>query len=96
MKKAVEYLGLLFEEPFDLEEGSIEYDFWKLIKLVQIEAIDTTCKVCASNAKLKYEEPCVLAFCECKDAYIDEQSILSVADKLKIELNEPYKIIENE
>ena len=29
MKQAIEYLKELFEEPFNLEEGSIEYDFMK-------------------------------------------------------------------
>ena len=41
MKKSKEYLKELFEEPFNLEEGSIESDFLKVLKKAQIEfAID--------------------------------------------------------
>ncbi len=41
MKKSEEYLKELFEEPFNLEEGSIENDFLKVLKKAQIEfAID--------------------------------------------------------
>lgn len=41
MKKSEEYLKELFEEPFNLEEGSIENDFLKVLKKSQIEfAID--------------------------------------------------------
>jgi hypothetical protein len=86
MKKAEQYLKQLFEEPFNLEESSIEDDFLQVIKQAKIDAIEETCRVCAEEAELRYEEPCVLSYCECKDAYIDKQSILSVADKLKKEL----------
>lgn len=37
MKKSEEYLKELFEEPFNLEEGSIENDFLKVLKKAQIE-----------------------------------------------------------
>lgn len=37
MKKSEEYLNELFEEPFNLEEGSIENDFLKVLKKAQIE-----------------------------------------------------------
>ena len=37
MKKSKEYLKELFEEPFNLEEGSIENDFLKVLKKAQIE-----------------------------------------------------------
>ena len=37
MKKPEEYLKQLFEEPFNLEEGSIENDFLKVLKKAQIE-----------------------------------------------------------
>ena len=37
MKKEEEYLKELFEEPFNLEEGSIENDFLKVLKKAQIE-----------------------------------------------------------
>lgn len=41
MKKSEEYLKELFEEPFNLEEGSIENDFLKVLNKAQIEfAID--------------------------------------------------------
>ena len=41
MKKSEEYLKELFEEPFNLEEGSIESDFLKVLNKAQIEfAID--------------------------------------------------------
>jgi len=53
MKKSKEYLKGLFEEPFNLEEGSIENDFLKVIKQVQIDSINETCKVCAKEAETK-------------------------------------------
>ena len=37
MKQAIEYLKELFEEPLNLEEGSIEYDFLKVLKKAQLE-----------------------------------------------------------
>ena len=37
MKKSEEYLKELFEEPFNLEEGSIENDFLKVLQKAQIE-----------------------------------------------------------
>ena len=53
----------------------VEYDVCLLIKRAQIEAIEETVKKCAENA-------CGL---HCTD-YVDKQSILQVADKLKKEL----------
>lgn len=41
MKPLEDYLKELFEEPLNLEEGSIEYDFLKVLKKAQLEfAID--------------------------------------------------------
>ena len=37
MKSSEDYLKELFEEPFNLEEGSIEYDFMKVLKKAQLE-----------------------------------------------------------
>ena len=37
MKSSEDYLKELFEEPFNLEEGSIEYDFLKVLKKAQLE-----------------------------------------------------------
>ena len=37
MKPFEDYLKELFEEPFNLEEGSIEYDFLKVLKKAQLE-----------------------------------------------------------
>lgn len=40
MKKPVEYLKDLFEEPYNLEESSIESDFLATIKQAQVDIID--------------------------------------------------------
>ena len=37
MKPFEDYLKELFEEPFNLEEGSIEYYFLKVLKKAQLE-----------------------------------------------------------
>ena len=37
MKSSEDYLKELFEEPLNLEEGSIEYDFLKILKKAQLE-----------------------------------------------------------
>ena len=37
MKSSEDYLKELFEEPLNLEEGSIEYDFLKVLKKAQLE-----------------------------------------------------------
>jgi hypothetical protein len=67
----------------------------KLIKLAQINAIEETCRVCAESAELgsfEYmedwmEEPFNITIDDYSNIRgIDKQSILSVADKLKKEL----------
>lgn len=87
MKKPEEYLKDFITEPnFEQVE--------ELIKQAQIDAIEETCRVCAENADLTYVE-CEWEIPEGTVSvgdreygynYIDKQSILSVADKLKKEL----------
>ena len=97
MKKAEEYLKQLFQEPYNLEEGSIEYDFLQVIKEVQIDAIKTTVQACADNADADIEflgdlareytnpdEPFLSE--EDYEVYVIKSSILEVADKLIKEL----------
>ena len=54
----------------------------KLIKIAQIDAIEETCRICANNADADYY------YSRSGDilTYIIEESILSLADKLKKEL----------
>ena len=82
MKKTEEYLEELFEEPFNLEEGNIEYDFYKIIKEAQEDAIRETVKECAKKAE------CIYIGTEGhNDIFIvDKESIFAVADKLIKEL----------
>ena len=83
MKKTVEYLKELFEEPFELEEDSIEKDFYIVIKAAQEDAIREAVEECSIQAKAVQGhdaltwEPKLL---------VDKQSIFSVADKLIKEL----------
>ena len=85
MKKTEEYLEELFEEPFNLEEGNIEYDFYKIIKEAQEDAIRETVKECAKNAKVLHY-PYRQMLTGQPSYFVDENSILSVADKLIEEL----------
>jgi len=72
MKKAEEYLKELFEEPFNLEEGFIEYDFLQIIKKAQEDAIRETVKECTKSI---YDS-----------VWIDRVKFFSVTDKLIKEL----------
>ena len=77
MKRAEEYLKQLFEEPFNLEEGSIEDDFLQVAKQIQIDAIKATVQACADNADADY------AYQDGNiEVYVIKSSILEVADKL--------------
>jgi adenylate kinase len=85
MKKAVEYLKDLFEEPLNLEEGGIEDDFLKVIKQVQLDVIDYVAERCANEAKADIY--IVDIHSSYKDyALVDKSSILDIADKIKEEL----------
>ena len=95
MKKTIEYLKELFEEPLELVEDSFEKDFYLIIKAAQEDTIRETVKECINVAKIEYyefkedwmEEPDNIT----RDDYgnihgINPQSILSVADRLIKEL----------
>jgi hypothetical protein len=41
MKNPEEYLKELFQEPYNLKEGSIEYDFLQIIKKIQFDTANT-------------------------------------------------------
>ena len=95
MKKAEEYLKQLFQEPYNLEEGSIEYDFLQVIKEVQRDAIKETCQACADNADAdvtllgwleENKEEYNLQAGQDYEVYVIKSSILEVADKLIKEL----------
>lgn len=95
MKKPVKYLKELFEEPFNLEEGSIEYDFLQVIKQAQIDAIEKTVEICSEKAVAKADGGSMntrngnLYWTfggNIGNVIIDKQSILSVSDKLIKEL----------
>lgn len=51
MKKPEEYLKDLFEEPFNLEEGSIDMDFLNIIKQVQDDTVDTIINLIRNDDK---------------------------------------------
>jgi len=44
MKKTIEYLKDLFEEPFQLDDDSIDSEFFDAIRQAQTDAIDATVK----------------------------------------------------
>lgn len=75
-------------------DGMFIGDVEDAIKQAQIDAIEETCRVCAENADLTYVEceweipegTVSVGDSEYGYNYIDKQSILSVADKLKKEL----------
>ena len=41
MRNPEEYLKELFQEPYNLKEGSIEYDFLQIIKKIQFDTANT-------------------------------------------------------
>jgi hypothetical protein len=95
MKKAVEYLKELFEEPFDLSGNSIESDFLNVIKQAQEDAIREAVKACAESADADFtpigwlaqqhlDNPFIAG--EDYEVYVIESSILSITDKLIKEL----------
>lgn len=88
MKNPKEYLKELFEEPFNLEEGSIEDDFLQVVKYIQIDTIKETVQACADNADADYTitdnfDPVTG---EDIEVYVIKSSILEVANKLIKEL----------
>ena len=87
IKKAEEYLIYLFEEPYNLEEGSIEKDFLDVIKMAQLNAIEAAVKLCAENAETEeylYMDCCPQ--CGHTATYINKDSILNCLEILKKEL----------
>lgn len=83
IKKAENYLIYLFEEPYNLEEGSIEKGFLDVIKMVQLDSIEATVKLCAEKAKAE------LDYITHENEYIglvNKDSILNCLEILKKEL----------
>lgn len=79
MKKAIDYLKELFEEPFELVEDSIEKDFYIVIRAAQEDAIRSTVKECINiNNNFSWNNPMETA--------IRESSFERVTDKLIKEL----------
>ena len=79
MKRAKE----IFEEELSGEPLTQE-SVIEAIKIVQLEAIEETCKVCAENARIKQERG---IFCQyVKTISIDKESILNCIEILKKEI----------
>ena len=76
MKKSKEYLELLTFNPHTLTEEVLN-----IIKQVQLDTIEETCKFCAENARMGNTENGIYTVFE-----VSKQSILDCADILKKEL----------
>lgn len=74
----------IFQDKFKIElepkEGEItlnfEYIYEAAVEFAKI-ACEEQKKICAENAELIGEEPCIFSHCECKDYSIDKDSILN-------------------
>jgi len=93
MKQTIDYLKELFEEPFELIEGSIEKDFYNVIRAAQEDVIKWTVEECAESAQIRFwdghfQEGKLLKHFQSgiNNLTVSKESILSVADKLIKEL----------
>lgn len=93
MKKAHEYLDKIesveFNQSDDIFHRNLVVE--ELIKRIQLETIEETCKVCSENAKTKVTKILADDIKEGENAYIfvdtiDKESILNCAEILKKEL----------
>lgn len=93
MRKAYEYLDEIESVKFNQSDDIFHRNsvIEELIKRIQLETIEETCKVCAEKAKTKSNKILVDDIKEGENAYIfvdtiDKQSILNCAEILKKEL----------
>lgn len=84
MKKAEECLKLIHAKDFN--PSSLGEAIKLVIKQAQIDAIKETCKRCAEEAETKYHFVSTGDYSGHDSWIVDEDSILSVADKLIKEL----------